>query len=465
MIKKRRKQLIYFYVLSDICAIIAGFFMTFFLRFYSGLIGVPKGIPDQEKYFLVLPFLIVVQVLYFSYMGYYKIKLRRNRLDDLFLVFFNTVLSAVAILLIFSYLRSYNHIDFQISHVFLFLYIPFSVLIIFVFRLLIFFLFKKAFLKNNGISRVLIAGTGDIGIMMGENLSRYEHFGIDVVGYLSDEVKGDHVLGRYGDLKKIVNKYGITDLFIALSMKDFSTITRLIEAGNNLLIDVKLVPDIVYMSSLGSGMEHIEGLPVINLGDIPLNGWRLFLKNVFDLVFGLAALLVTLIPMAGIALLIKLTSKGPVFYTQSRMGVSGRTFRIIKFRTMVRNAEKNTGAIWSPPDDDRVTPVGRVLRKFSLDELPQLINVIKGEMSLVGPRPERPELVERFIDDIPRYMLRHTVKPGMTGWAQVHGLRGNTPLSKRIEFDIFYIQNWNMKLDFEILWRTILKFQFIDANN
>ncbi len=465
MIKKRRKQLIYLYVLSDIFAIVTSFALTFFLRFYSGLIGVPKGVPQYDKYFLVLPFLIVVQVLYFSYMGYYKIKLRRNRLDDLFLVFFNTVLSAIVIILLFSYMRSYEHINFQISHVFLFLYIPFSVLTIFCFRLFVFFLFRKTFLKNNGISRVLIAGTGDIGKMMGDNLDKYKHFGIDVVGYLSDEGGEGNILGTYGDIKKIVRSYGITDLFIALSMKNFSIITKLIEDGNNLLIDVKLVPDIVYMSSLGSGMEHIEGLPVINLGDIPLNGWRLFLKNGFDLILGMAAFFVAFFPMIIIGVIIKLSSKGPVFYTQSRIGVSGRSFKIIKFRTMIQNAEKDTGAIWSPPDDVRINKVGRILRKFSLDELPQLINVIKGDMSLVGPRPERPELVDKFKEEIPKYMLRHTVKPGMTGWAQVHGLRGNTPLTKRIEFDIFYIQNWTMKLDFEILWRTILKFQFIDANS
>ncbi len=464
MIKKRRKQLIYFYVLSDIFAIVTSFAMTFLLRFYSGIIAVPKGVPFYGKYFLVLPFLIAVQVLYFSYMGYYRIKLRRNRLDDLFLVFFNTVLSAVAILLIFSYMRSYEHIDFQVSHVFLLLYIPFSVLTIFCFRLTIFSVFKKVFLKSNGISRVLIAGTGDIGKMMGENLAKYRHFGIDVVGYLSDTVEGENIIGKYNDIKKVVKKYGITDIFIALSMKNFSTITKLIEEGNNLMIDVKLVPDIVHMSSLGSGMEHIEGLPVINLGDITLSGWRLFLKNSFDLMFGLAAFIVAFIPMIVIGIIIKITSRGPVFYSQSRVGVSGKNFKIFKFRTMIRNAEKDTGAVWSQADDRRITRVGKVLRKLSLDELPQLMNVLKGEMSLVGPRPERPEFVEKFKDEIPKYMLRHTVKPGMTGWAQVHGLRGNTPLTKRIEFDIFYIQNWTMKLDFEILWRTILKLQFIDIN-
>lgn len=465
MIKKRRKQLTYIYILSDIFAIITAFALTFLFRFYSGFVGVPKGIPYYERYYLILPLLIVVQVLYFSYMGYYKIKLRRNRLDDLFLVFFNTVLSVIAVLLIVSYLRSYGYINFQVSHIFLLIYIPFSVLVIFCFRLTVFSIFKRVFLKNNGISRVLIAGTGDIGRMMWENLEKYKHFGIDVVGYLSDDENDEKVLGNYSDLKQVVKSYGVTDLFIALSMKNFSTITGLIEEGNNLLIDVKLVPDIVYLSSLGSGMEHIEGLPVINLGDIPLNGWRLFLKNGFDLIFGMVAFLIAFIPMALIGILIKITSKGPVFYSQSRVGAASGNFKIIKFRTMIKDAEKRTGAIWSPPDDKRITKIGRVLRKFSLDELPQLINVLKGEMSLVGPRPERPELVDKFKEEIPKYMLRHTVKPGMTGWAQVHGLRGNTPLTKRIEFDIFYIQNWTMKLDLEILWRTILKLQFIDVNS
>lgn len=465
MIRKRRKQLIYFYIFSDIFSIVSAFFLTFFIRFYSGLIAVPKGIPHYEKYILVLPVLVLVQILSFSYMGYYQVKLRRNRLDDLFLVFFNTILSAVVVLLTFSYLRSYNHVDFQVSHLFLFIYIPFSVILIFGSRLLIFKIFKKAFLKSNGISRVLVAGEGNLAEMMAANLKKYEHFGIDIVGFISPAKKGGNILGNYNDLEKIVKKHNITDLFIALSLKEFGTIMKLIEKGNNLLLDIKLVPDIVHLASLKSGMEHIGGIPIINLGDIPLKGWKFFLKNSFDFIFSLAGVIVAFIPMILIGVAIKLTSRGPVFYTQSRIGLDGKTFNMIKFRTMIRDAEKETGAIWSPPDDARITKTGKFLRKLSLDEIPQLLNVLKGDMSLVGPRPERPELVDKFKNDIPKYMLRHTVKSGMTGWAQVHGLRGNTPLNKRIEFDIYYIQNWTMKLDFEILWRTILKFQFIDSSN
>jgi exopolysaccharide biosynthesis polyprenyl glycosylphosphotransferase len=212
-------------------------------------------------------------------------------------------------------------------------------------------------------------------------------------------------------------------------------------------------------------MEHLEGIPTINLGDIPLRGYRLFFKRIFDLLFSLAGLVLLSPFLLIIALLVKLDSKGPIFYIQERIGLDGKHFKIIKFRTMIKDAEAKTGVIWSPPDDKRVTRIGRTLRKFSLDEFPQLLNVLRGDMSLVGPRPERPEFVEKFKNDIPRYMLRHRVKAGMTGWAQVHGLRQNTPLDKRIEFDIYYIQNWTFKLDLEILWRTVLKFRFVDKEN
>ncbi|HSQ34727.1 MAG TPA: exopolysaccharide biosynthesis polyprenyl glycosylphosphotransferase, partial [Candidatus Binatia bacterium] len=272
-------------------------------------------------------------------------------------------------------------------------------------------------------------------------------------------------LGSCADLKKVVEQHGITDLFIALPLKEYGTIMKLIETGNNLLLDIRLVPDILQLASLKAGLEHIEGLPIINLGDIPLEGWPALSKRIFDFLVSLAACIFFLPLIALTALVLKLDSAGPVFYLQTRVGLDGRIFKMIKFRTMIRNAEKETGPIWSPQNDARVTRVGRVLRKFSIDELPQLLNVLSGAMSLVGPRPERPELVEKFKESIPRYMLRHRVKTGMTGWAQVHGLRGNTPLDKRIEFDIYYIQNWTLRLDLEILFRTILKFQFIDKNN
>ncbi|MCK4763856.1 MAG: undecaprenyl-phosphate glucose phosphotransferase [Candidatus Aminicenantes bacterium] len=466
MIKKRRKQLVYFYSISDIAAIILSFHLTFWLRFDSGLIPVPKGVPGFGKYLIIIPFLLLVHIVHFSYQGYYKIRLRRNRLDDLFLVVLNTIVSAFLIIFIFSYLSRYGHVDFEISHVFLMLYTPIAITAIFSLRMIIFKVFRGVFLKRNGVSKVLIAGTGELAKTTAGNLKKYDHFGIRVAGFLADK-KNDRVevLGNFKDLEKVVKREGITDLVIALSSKEYKAIMSLIETANNLMIEVRMVPDFLQMFSLKAGMEHIEGIPIINLGDIPLRGWQLLFKRVFDFVSSLVGFILISPVFLLLAILIKVTSRGPVFYKQTRVGIDGKIFKMIKFRTMVVDAEKKTGAIWSPRGDKRVTSIGGVLRKFSIDELPQLINVIKGDMSLVGPRPERPELVDKFKDHIPRYMLRHSVKTGMTGWAQVHGLRGNTPLDKRIEYDIYYIRNWSFRLDFEILWRTFLKFQFIDRNN
>ena len=464
MIRKQRVQLARLFALSDTLAVAAAFLASFWLRFHSGLLRVPKGVPHFSSYLIVIPFLLFIHMVYFSYQGFYRFKLRRNRLDDLFLVMLNCAASAFTILLLFSYLKSYRFIGFEISHVFLAVYAPLAVFFIFLCRALLFRGFRRLALKRNGVSRVLIAGQGDLAMMTAANLARYGHFGLEVSGFLAS-TPGKDVLGDYDALVPLAKELGITDLFVAMPLSEYPAIMKLIENGNNLLIDIHLVPDILQLASLKAGLEHIEGLPVINLGDIPLEGWPALSKRLFDLLVALVGMVLLLPLFALVALLLKLDSRGPVFYRQARLGLDGRVFKMIKFRTMVRDAEMKTGPIWSPQNDTRVTRVGRVLRKLSADELPQLINVLAGEMSLVGPRPERPELVERFKEIIPRYMLRHRVKAGMTGWAQVHGLRGNTPLDKRIEFDIFYIQNWTFRLDLEIIFRTLLKFQFIDRNN
>jgi exopolysaccharide biosynthesis polyprenyl glycosylphosphotransferase len=464
MIKKRRKQLANFYILSDIIAIILAFNVSFWLRFHSGFLAAPKGVPEYKRYLIAIPILILLHVVHFSYQGYYKIRLRRNRLDDLFLVLLNTIVTAFLMLLIFSYFKSYQLVAFEISHVFLLVYIPVGVFFIFCQRLWFFSLFRTLYLKRNGVSKVLIAGTGDLAQLTAKKLRNYVHFGIEIVGFL-DREKKEGVLGHYDDLEKIVREYDITDLVVGLPSKEYETTLKLIETANNLLIEIRVVPDIIQITSLKAGMEHIEGIPIINLGDIPLQGWPALFKRAFDIIVSLVGLLLLFPFFLVIAVLIILTSKGPVFYLQTRVGLDGKLFKIIKFRTMIADAEDETGAIWSPPNDRRVTKVGRILRKLSVDELPQLINVLLGDMSLVGPRPERPELVEKFKQYIPNYMLRHHVKTGITGWAQVHGLRGNTPLDKRIEFDIYYIQNWSFRLDLEILWRTILKGRFIDSND
>ena len=389
MIRKKREQLARMYVLSDVLAILLGFFTSFWLRFHSGILGVPKGIPSLNSYLVIIPFLLIIQLIYFSYQGFYRFKLRRNRLDDLFLVILNSLISSFAVLLIFSYFKSYGFIHFEISHVFIAVYAPLSILSIFICRTLMFKVFSSLALARNGVSKVLIAGQGDLAEMTASNLAKYRHFGLEVAGFLGPEQKAN-TLWNCADLKKVVEKHGITDLFIALPLKEYSTIMKLIETGNNLLLDIRLVPDILQLASLKAGLEHIEGLPIINLGDIPLEGWPALSKRLFDFLVSLTGLILFLPLIALTTLFLKLDSVGPVFYLQTRVGLDGRIFRMIKFRTMIKNAEKETGPIWSPQNDQRVTRVGRFLRKLSIDELPQLINVLIVDMSLVVPRPERP---------------------------------------------------------------------------
>jgi Undecaprenyl-phosphate glucose phosphotransferase len=223
------------------------------------------------------------------------------------------------------------------------------------------------------------------------------------------------------------------------------------------LADIKVVPGAYEFLSLRGGIDELDDLPIVSLQSSPLYGWNTVFKRIFDLILGTFLLVFTFPIMFIIAFLVKWTSEGPIFYKQERIGMDGCSFQMLKFRTMRVNAEKETGPVWAKESDPRRTKVGTFLRKTSLDELPQLFNVMKGEMSLVGPRPERPIFVEKFRDRIPSYMLRHKIKAGMTGWAQVNGWRGNTSLEKRIEHDLYYIENWSIGFDFKILFMTFWK--------
>jgi exopolysaccharide biosynthesis polyprenyl glycosylphosphotransferase len=215
------------------------------------------------------------------------------------------------------------------------------------------------------------------------------------------------------------------------------------------------VPDLGEIATLRGNVEEFDGLQIISLQSSPHGGWNAVLKRGLDLILGAPALVIFAPIMLLITVAIRCSSRGPIFYRQERMGLDGRRFVMLKFRSMVEDAEKLTGPVWAAEDDPRVTPVGRWLRRTNLDELPQLINVLRGEMSLVGPRPERPPLIHEFRKSIPKYMLRHKVKAGMTGWAQIHGWRGNTSLASRIEYDLDYIEKWSLWRDIKILARTL----------
>ena len=305
----------------------------------------------------------------------------------------------------------------------------------------------------------VVIGGGEPAAEILRVLRRRPDVGVRVVGVLSDkrEVEGLGVrwLGAPEDVQSVIVSAHLDIVIIALPHADAGRLTTILSEIGDEPVDIHLVPDVFNLVSLRGGIEDFEGLPVIRLRESPLHGWNRVLKRGVDLALGTSALVAGLPVMLAIALAVRLDSPGPILYRQERMGLDGRRFRILKFRTMRLDAEVETGPRWAQPDDPRRTRTGAFLRRWSLDELPQLVNVLRGDMSLVGPRPERPSFVAEFRRRVPGYMLRHKVKAGITGWAQVNGWRGDTSIEKRIEYDLYYIEQWSLWFDLRILVRTL----------
>ena len=326
-------------------------------------------------------------------------------------------------------------------------------------------LFRRALIaryrRGIGVRRALVVGTGELGRGLATRLLDHRELGLDIIGFLSDDepppadVLGRPVFGAPEDVARVVRAERIDLVLVALPLFAADRLRKVLEALDEELVDVKVVPDLYQYVTLRAAVEEFEGLPIVSLRDTPLHGWNALVKRAFDLVATSVGLVLLSPLLLVLAALVKLTSPGPVFYAQERMGLDGRPFWIWKFRSMRVNAEASTGPIWAVQGDPRRTTVGSILRHWSIDELPQLWNVLRGDMSLVGPRPERPTFVQEFKQRLPQYMLRHKVKAGITGWAQVHGWRGNTSIRKRLEYDLYYIENWSLALDFKILWMTL----------
>ena len=318
------------------------------------------------------------------------------------------------------------------------------------------------------LRKIAVIGSGETALNFAQRLAGYQRTGILLKGVLSLQsgMSLPTSLSQFNDLEELVHRIQrqeIDQVFLALSPTEQTHLPQLKEQFAELWVDLHIVPNLGSFRTLHTETENFEGMPVVTIVRSPLFGWNRLLKRGLDMVGAAAALLIFGPIMLLIAGLVRLSSPGPIFYRQERMGLDGRTFNALKFRSMRLDAEQRTGAVWASKDDDGCTPIGRFIRKVSLDELPQLFNVLRGEMSLVGPRPERPVFIEQFKKQIPDYMLRHKVKAGITGWAQINGWRGNTSLEKRIEFDLYYIERWSLWFDIKILFLTIFK-GFVDPN-
>lgn len=321
------------------------------------------------------------------------------------------------------------------------------------------------FLRRRGhnLRQVLVIGMPAQARALLSRIKTYRHLGLRVAGvYLVErdsraEIGSNvNLVGSPDEVTQLVRSGAVDQVFVALPLAQAHRLNDIQAWLGDEPVALYFVPDLGQIATLRGSGEEFDGLHIISLQSSPHNGWNVLTKRLVDITLGATALLIFAPAMALIALAIKFTSRGPVFYRQERMGLDGRRFQMLKFRTMVMDAEASSGPVWATDNDPRVTPLGRWLRYMSFDELPQLINVLRGEMSLVGPRPERPPLIEEFRKNIPKYMLRHKVKAGMTGWAQIHGWRGNTSLATRIQYDLDYIENWSLWRDIKILFLTLL---------
>jgi len=479
MIRRQKKRLIGLFFLSDIVAIVVAYFYSYGFRFYGYIIPVSpdKGIPPLKSYAAVFPIFLVVHLAIFYLQGFYRLRLKRAKIDDFFFIVLNTVLTIAIFFAVQNYLYTYSQgvaplfrMAFKISHMFLVVYFVVLVFLVAFLRNQIYFVMKRRYSKGLNLQNVLIIGTGKTGRAVAQKFFEFKDLGFRVIGFLDDNRKpgetidvngGVKVIGPVDDLVPVLEKENISDVYIALDLNSYPRMMEILRTLNRYTVNVRLIPDLFQLVTLKSRIEDLGGLPVISIDEPPGRGVMLFFKRLMDIVASTVLLILLLPLLLIVALLIKLTSRGPVFYHQERVGLDGRKFIMHKFRTMVCDAEQGTGPVMCKPDDPRITRAGRILRKFSIDEFPQLINVFLGEMSLVGPRPERPIFVNDFRDKFPKYMLRHKVKSGVTGWAQVHGLRQDTAIDKRIEYDFYYIENWSLLLDLKILWKTLVK-GFID---
>jgi Undecaprenyl-phosphate glucose phosphotransferase len=459
MLKERRGFFEFFFIVADLLVVILAWFFAFWFRFESGFFELDKGVPDLKEYATVAILIIPLWALSLKFSGLYKpMRGVGEGKERAKLLYVNSIAVVLLITMIFLFREKTNPFS---RAVFAWFWLASTFGLILERTFLRFFL-KDIRRKGYNLRYVLLIGGGAVAEEIALRIRNRLELGIQLVGVVTKDDStslnsiGVPIVGTYNTVKEVLTVLDLDQVFIALPLEDNHLLPLIMDQLSESLVDIKIIPDVFQFFSLGGTLEEFEGLPVIGLQVTPIEGFNLLLKRSFD-VIGASFLLIILFPLFTLAyIFIKITSSEPVFYSQERVSLDGSKFMMLKFRSMRTDAESN-GPGWTKPGDERITPFGRFLRATSLDELPQIINVLRGEMSFVGPRPERPIYISEFRRRIPKYMLRHKVPAGMTGLAQVNGWRGDTSIDKRIECDLRYIENWSFILDIKILFLTIFK--------
>jgi Undecaprenyl-phosphate glucose phosphotransferase len=464
MFKRHNQLFTALRVLLDMLLVGVAFWGAYALRFGSPRTWPYPELPQPRETLIVAAAALILWPLSLQAVGLYRPQRQKTPLDEVFGVFKATL--AAGLLLVAS---AYFVRETRYSRGTLALFTVLSFIGISLER--VFFKEVLQGLRRRGynLRYVLVLGAGRLARQVMEQIDLHRELGFRPVGCLSlarkrvgTSVGGVEVIGTLRELRQVLTRGGVDQVLVALPSRSMHHLPAIMEVCADTTVDVKLVPDLYQYATLFGGLEEFGGLPIVNLQSVGVLGINALAKRAFDVILS-AVFLAALAPvLLLVSVLVKLTSPGPVLYRQERVGLDGKPFRMLKLRTMRDGAEED-GPRFAGPGDDRVTAIGSFLRRTSIDELPQLLNVLKGDMSLVGPRPERPVFIDKFRRHIPRYQLRHMVKAGMTGWAQIHGLRGQTSIEKRVEYDLYYIEHWSLLLDLRILARTIA-FGFLSRN-
>lgn len=467
MIKDNQKLFNRLHLLVDALVVAVSYLLAWYIKFCTVFADTEPGAGalDTRVYFSYLYFVIPEYIILYYFFNMYAPKRATRRKYELAgILKANTV--GIVGFIVFLYMVKQNHFSrFMMGTFFAINIIATTICRTLIRNLLLYF--RK---KGYNLKYMLLVGYSRAAEEYINRINANPQWGYVIRGILDDRVpsgtiyKGVKVVGRVENIKYILPENKLDEIAITLALNDYDHLESIVDLCEKSGVHTKFIPDYNSLVPSHPYTEDLMGLPVINIRYVPLtNTLNWVAKRAVDILGSTLGILISSPIMLTVALMVRFTSRGPVIFKQERVGLHNKPFHMYKFRTMEQQRPSAEEQAWTVKDDPRVTKVGKFLRRTSLDELPQLFNILLGEMSLVGPRPERPQFVEKFKEEIPRYMIKHQVRPGLTGWAQINGYRGDTSIRKRIEYDLFYIENWTLSMDFKIMFLTIFK-GFINKN-
>ena len=465
MIKDNQRLFNRLHVVLDGIVTAASYFISYEIKFESVFADRSILHLPFETYMMAIPFLVPAYLFFYNQFSLYNSKRVSGRKRELLNIINANLIGMISFIVVLFII---NQPDFSRTMILIFFAtnVFLETLVRNVIRYLLRFIRKKGY----NLKYVLLVGYSKSAEAYINRIRVNPQWGYVIRGILDDRVaagttyKGVKVLGRIGNLDVILPENKLDEIAITLSLDEYGKLERIVNLCEKSGVHTKFIPDYNRVIPSKPYMEDLDGLPIINIRHVPLtNTLNIIAKRAVDIVGSIMMIIVFSPIMLISAIAIKCTSKGPVIFKQERVGLHNKTFQMYKFRSMEIQKPQAEEKCWTVPNDPRVTKVGKILRRTSMDELPQLFNIIRGDMSIVGPRPERPQFVEKFKEEIPRYMVKHQVRPGLTGWAQVNGLRGDTSIMKRVEYYIYYIENWTMGFDFKIMFLTVFR-GFVNKN-